>query len=216
MKLITETIEQVKYLTESSENGKKNYFIEGIFLVGDTPNRNRRLYEMKTLRREVERYTEEYIATKRALGELGHPDNPTINLERVSHLIVDLKEDGNTFIGKAKILDTPYGNIVKNFIDNGIGIGVSSRGLGSLQQTKEGYSIVQDDFKLATAADIVADPSAPGAFVQGLLENKEWIFVDGKYMEVDMYHAKKQIKEASTQDIEKVALKLFNNFLSKI
>ena len=148
MKLIKETVEQVQYLTEANENGKKNYFIEGIFLVGDTPNRNNRLYEMKTLRNEVSRYNEEFVKTGRALGELGHPDTPTINLERVSHMIVSLKEDGNTFIGKAKILDTPYGNIVRNFIDSGVQLGVSSRGLGSLVQAREGYNVVQDDFRL--------------------------------------------------------------------
>jgi len=163
MKLIREHIEDVKYLTEASENGKKNLYIEGTFLVGDTVNRNNRMYKMDTLRNEVKRYNEEFIKTNRALGELGHPDTPSINLERVSHKIVSLAEDGNTFYGKALILETPYGQIVKNFIDNDVSIGVSSRALGSVQQTKEGYNLVQDDLKLATAADIVADPSAPGA-----------------------------------------------------
>ena len=178
MKLIRETVENVKYLREASENGKKNLFIEGTFLVGDKVNRNNRMYKMDTLRSEVERYNEEFIKTNRALGELGHPDTPTINLERVSHKIVSLEEDGDTFYGKALILDTPYGKIVKDFIDNDVSIGVSSRALGSVIQTKEGYNLVQDDLKLATAADIVADPSAPGAFVNGIMENKEWMFVE--------------------------------------
>ena len=161
MKLIRESIENVKYLTEKTEDGKKKLYIEGTFLVGDTVNKNNRMYKMDTLRNEVNRYTEEFINTNRALGELGHPDTPSINLERVSHKIVSLKEDGNTFYGKALILGTPYGQIVENFINNDIQVGVSSRALGSLTQTKEGYNLVQDDLKLATAADIVADPSAP-------------------------------------------------------
>lgn len=216
MKLIRETVEQVKYLTETTENGKKNLFIEGTFLVGDTVNRNNRMYKMDTLRREVGRYDEEYIKTNRALGELGHPDTPTLNLERVSHKIVSLVEDGNTFYGKALVLETPYGQIVRNFIDNDVSIGVSSRALGSLVQTKEGYNLVQDDLKLATAADIVADPSAPGAFVQGIMENKEWMFVDGKFVETDIDYTKRQIRKASSQQLEQVALKLFENFLRKI
>lgn len=216
MKLIRESVEQVKCLTETTENGKKRLFIEGTFLVGDTVNRNNRMYKMDTLRREVGRYNDEYIATNRALGELGHPDTPTLNLERVSHKIVSLAEDGNTFYGKALILETPYGQIVKNFIDNDVSIGVSSRALGSLVQTKEGYNLVQDDLRLATAADIVADPSAPGAFVQGIMENKEWMFVDGKFVEADIDFAKKQIKQASSQQIEEVALKLFENYLRKL
>lgn len=216
MKLIRESVEQVKCLTETTENGKKRLFIEGTFLVGDTVNRNNRMYKMDTLRREVGRYTDEYITTNRALGELGHPDTPTLNLERVSHKIVSLTEDGNTFYGKALILETPYGQIVKNFIENDVSIGVSSRALGSLVQTKEGYNLVQDDLRLATAADIVADPSAPGAFVQGIMENKEWMLVDGKFVEADIDFAKKQIKQASSRQIEEVALKLFENYLRKL
>lgn len=216
MKLIRETVENVKYLTEATENGKKHLYIEGTFLVGDTVNRNNRMYKMDTLRREVERYNEEFIKTNRALGELGHPDTPTLNLERVSHKIVSLVEDGNTFYGKARILDTPYGQIVKNFIDNDVNIGVSSRALGSVQMTKEGYNLVQDDLRLATAADIVADPSAPGAFVQGIMENKEWMFVDGKFVEADFDRAKQQIKNASSVQLEQVALKLFENYLRKL
>ena len=216
MKLIRETVENVKYLTEASENGKKNLYIEGTFLVGDTVNRNNRMYKMDTLRNEVKRYNEEFIKTNRALGELGHPDTPSINLERVSHKIVSLAEDGNTFYGKALILETPYGQIVKNFIDNDVSIGVSSRALGSVQQTKEGYNLVQDDLKLATAADIVADPSAPGAFVNGIMENKEWMFVEGKFVEADFDKAKRQIQRASSRQIEEVALKLFENYIRKL
>jgi len=216
MKLIRETVENVKYLIEASENGKKNLYIEGTFLVGDKINKNNRMYEMRTLRNEVERYNEEYIKTNRALGELGHPDTPSINLERVSHKIVSLVEDGNTFYGKALILETPYGQIVKNFIDNEVSIGVSSRALGSVVTTKEGYNLVQDDLRLATAADIVADPSAPGAFVNGIMENKEWMFVEGHFVEADFDNAKRQIQRASSKQIEEVAFKLFENYLRKL
>ena len=183
MKLISETTHNVKTQLIEEENGKKSLYIEGTFLVGDTVNKNNRMYKMDTLRNEVNRYNEEFIKGNRALGELGHPDTPTINLERVSHKIVSLKEDGNTFYGKAKILETPYGQIVKNFIDNDVSVGVSSRALGSLEPQKEGYNLVQDDLKLATAADIVADPSAPGAFVNGIMENKEWMFVEGHFQQ---------------------------------
>jgi hypothetical protein len=216
MKLITETIESVKYLAEASENGKKQLYIEGTFLVGDKVNKNNRMYKMGTLREEVRRYSDEYIKTNRALGELGHPDTPSINLERVSHKIVSLVEDGNTFYGKALILETPYGQIVKNFIENDIQVGVSSRAMGSVIQTREGYNLVQDDLKLATAADIVADPSAPGAFVNGIMENKEWMFVEGRFVEVDFDNSKKQIKAASSKQLEEVALKLFENYLRKL
>ena len=216
MKLIRENIESVKYLTEASESGKKNLFIEGTFLVGDTVNRNNRMYKMDTLRREVERYNTEFIQTNRALGELGHPDTPTLNLERVSHKITSLVEDGNTYYGKALVLDTPYGQIVKNFIENGVNLGVSSRALGSVSMTKEGYNLVQDDLRLATAADIVADPSAPGAFVNGIMENKEWMFVEGRFVEADFDYAKKQMQRASSKQIETVALQLFENYLRKL
>lgn len=216
MKLIRESVEDVKYLTETSESGKKRLYIEGTFLVGDTVNRNNRMYKMETLRKEVARYNEEFVKTNRALGELGHPDTPSINLERVSHKIVSLGEDGNTFYGKAQILETPYGEIVKNFIENDVSIGVSSRALGSVTQTKEGYNLVQDDLKLATAADIVADPSAPGAFVNGIMENKEWMFIEGRFVEADFDNAKKTIKKASAREIEAVALNLFENYLRKL
>jgi hypothetical protein len=216
MKLIKEHIEDVKYLTETTESGKKNMYIEGRFLVGDEVNRNNRMYKMDTLRQEVARYTKEYIDSNRALGELGHPDTPSLNLERVSHKIVSLVEDGNTFKGKALVLETPYGMIVKNFIDSGVNLGVSSRAMGSVVMTKEGYNLVQDDLRLATAADIVADPSAPGAFVQGIMENKEWLFVEGRFVEVDFDNAKRQIRQAPRNQVESVALKLFENYLSKL
>jgi hypothetical protein len=216
MKLIRENIEEVKYLTEATENGKKNLYITGPFLVYDKPNKNNRMYTKDILSNEVKRYNEEYVKTNRALGELGHPDTPSINLERVSHKIVELTDNGESFIGKALILDTPYGQIVKNFMDSGVNLGVSSRGMGSLQATKEGYNIVQDDFRLATAADIVADPSAPGAFVNGIMENKEWLFVEGRFVEVDIDNAKRQIKQASRKDIEQVAFNLFENFIRKL
>jgi len=217
MKLIRETVENVKHLTVINEaTGKKNLYIEGTFLVGDKVNKNNRMYKMDTLRNEVTRYNDEYIKTNRALGELGHPDTPSLNLERVSHKIVSLVEDGNTFYGKALILDTPYGQIVKNFLENDISVGVSSRALGSVIQTREGYNLVQDDLRLATAADIVADPSAPGAFVNGIMENKEWMMVEGHFVERDFDYAKSQIKKASSKQIEGVALKLFENYLSKL
>ena len=216
MKLITETIEDVQYITEVKENGKKNLYIEGVFLVGEQANKNRRMYKMDTLREEVGRYNQEYIMTNRALGELGHPDTPTLNLERVSHKIISLKEDGNVFIGKAQILETPYGQIVKNFIDSGVSLGVSSRGMGSLIPGEDGINIVGGDFRLATAADIVADPSAPGAFVNGIMENKEWLFVEGRFVEVDIDRTKQAIQRAPRKDVEKVAIRLFENFLSKL
>jgi hypothetical protein len=216
MKLIRESIEEVKYITEASENGKKNLYITGPFLVYDKPNKNNRVYSKDTLSKEVNRYNEEFVKTNRALGELGHPDTPSLNLERVSHKIISLEDNGEAFIGKAMILETPYGQIVKNFIDSGVNLGVSSRGMGSLTQTKEGYNLVQDDFRLATAADIVADPSAPGAFVNGIMENKEWLFVDGRFVEADIDSAKKQIRQASRKDLERVALNLFENFIRKL
>ena len=174
------------------------------------------MYKMDTLRKEVKRYNEEFVKTNRALGELGHPDTPTLNLERVSHKIVSLTEDGNSFYGKALILDTPYGNIVKNFIENDVNLGVSSRAMGSVSMTKEGYNLVQDDLRLATAADIVADPSAPGAFVNGIMEGKEWLFVEGRFVEMDIDNAKRAIKNAPQKQLEAVALQLFENFIRKL
>jgi hypothetical protein len=217
MKLIKESVEEVKYLTETTESGKKNLYIQGPFLVGEEANRNRRKYRISTLREEVKRYTNEYINANRALGELGHPDTPNLNLERVCIKIESLVEDDqNRFIGKAKVLDTPYGNIVKNFIESGVSLGVSSRGMGSLIPGEDGISIVADDFRLATAADVVADPSAPGAFVNGIMENKEWLFVEGRFVEVDIARTKHAIQKASRKDIEQVAIRLFENFLSKL
>jgi hypothetical protein len=217
MKLIRENVEEVKYLTETTESGKKNLYIEGVFLVGEQANRNRRMYKIDTLREEVNRYTDEYIRSNRALGELGHPDTPSINLERVCIKIESLREDDQSrFIGKARVLETPYGNIVKNFIESGVSLGVSSRGMGSLLPGDNGISIVADDFRLATAADVVADPSAPGAFVNGIMENKEWLFVEGRFVEVDIERAKQQIRKASSKEIEQVAYRLFENFISKL
>jgi hypothetical protein len=214
MKLIKEINETVNYLTEDSD-GKKSLFIEGPFLVAETKNRNGRLYEFSTMKKEVARYTESYINKQRAFGELGHPETPTINLDRVSHMIVGLREDGNTWIGKAKILDTPMGNIAKSLIEGGAQLGVSSRGMGSLKSVN-GVNVVQPDFYLATAADIVADPSAPGAFVQGIMEGKEWMLVNGVWTEQDHTQAIQQIRQATRQEIEEVSLRIFGNFLKKL
>ena len=175
MKLITEEIEKVELIVEE-KNGKKNLFIEGIFLQANKPNRNKRLYEMNILEKEVKRYNENFVQKGRALGELGHPDGPTVNLDRVSHKITMLERKGDNFVGKAKILETPMGKIASNLLSEGVSLGVSSRGVGSLKPTSEGYSLVGEDFMLATAADIVADPSAPDAFVQGVMEGKEWVW----------------------------------------
>ena len=214
MKLIKEINETVSYLEEES-NGKKVLHIEGPFLVAEKKNRNGRLYEYNTMKKEVHRYTEDYINKQRAFGELGHPESPTINLDRVSHMIVSLKEDGNQWIGKAKILDTPMGNIARSLIEGGAQLGVSSRGMGSLKNVN-GVNVVQPDFYLATAADIVADPSAPGAFVQGIMEGKEWMLVNGVWTEQDHTQAIKQIRQASRQEIEEVSLRIFGNFLKKL
>jgi Prohead core protein serine protease len=214
MKLIKEINETVNYLTEDAD-GKKSLFIEGPFLVAEKVNKNKRLYEFETMKNEVGRYTEEYINKNRAFGELGHPDTPSINLDRVAILIKGLREDGNQWIGKAKILETPMGNIAKSLIEGGAQLGVSSRGMGSLK-TVNGVNIVQPDFYLATAADIVADPSAPGAFVQGIMEGKEWMLVNGIWTEQNQEQAIAQIKQASRKDIEKVSLQIFENFLKKL
>jgi hypothetical protein len=214
MKLITEVTESVSILTEE-ENGKKNLYIEGPFLVAEKQNRNGRIYKEQILAKEVQRYTEEYINKNRAFGELGHPDTPTINLDRVAILIKNLRQEGSTWIGKAKILDTPMGNIAKNLIDGGAQLGVSSRGMGSLKNVN-GVNVVQDDFHLATAADIVADPSAPGAFVQGIMEGKEWMLVNGVWTEVEYTQAREEIRKASRQEIEEVSLRIFENFIKKL
>ena len=216
MKLIKEVFEEVQYLTEKKEGNKKDYYIRGVFLQSELPNRNKRMYSKDVLSKEVDRYNENYIKQNRAFGELGHPDSPTINLDRVSHMIKSLDLDGNNFYGSAKVMDTPYGNIVKNLIDEGAKLGVSSRGMGTIKPGPNGINLVQPDFYLATAADIVADPSAPNAFVDGICEGKEWVFVNGVFMEQDIETAKKQIQKASRKDIESVALKLFENFLRKL
>jgi len=198
MKLITEVFEDLRTITEAREDGKKNVYIEGVFLQGGIKNRNGRMYPVETLAKEVERYNESYVKSGRALGELGHPDGPQINLDRVSHLITSLRQEGNNFIGKAKLMDTPFGNIAKGLVSEGVKLGVSSRGMGSLKLNKEGINEVQDDFYLATAADIVADPSAPDAFVNGIMEGVEWIW------ENDLLIAKKvQVVEQTVQTIEK-------------
>ena len=216
MKLIREEIESVDFIVEE-KNGKKSMFIEGIFLQGDLKNRNGRMYPMETLRREVQRYTESNIQTGRALGELGHPDGPTVNLDRVSHKIVSLTENGSNFIGKAKILNTPMGNIAKNLIDEGVKLGVSSRGIGSLRPTREGVNIVGDDFMLSTAADIVADPSAPDAFVEGIMEGKEWVWDGGILREQLAQKTYKQINTlVSQRQLDEKKLDLFNNFLNNL
>ena len=214
MKLIKEINETVNYLVEEA-NGKKVLHIEGPFLVAEKKNRNGRLYEYNTMKKEVHRYTEDYINKQRAFGELGHPETPTINLDRVSHMIVSLREDGNQWIGKAKILDTPMGNIARSLIEGGAQLGVSSRGMGSLKNVN-GVNVVQPDFYLATAADIVADPSAPGAFVQGIMEGKEWMLVNGVWTEQDYTEAKQLIRQASRQEIEEVSLRIFGNFMKKL
>ena len=214
MKLIKEITETVSYLVEEAD-GKKSLHIEGPFLVAEKKNRNGRLYEYNTMKKEVARYTEEYINKHRAFGELGHPESPSINLDRVSHMITSLREDGNTWVGKAKILDTPMGNIARSLIEGGAQLGVSSRGMGSLKNVN-GVNIVQPDFYLATAADIVADPSAPGAFVQGIMEGKEWMLVNGVWTEQDHSQAIQQIRQASRQEIEEVSLHIFENFMKKL
>ena len=216
MKLIREEIESVEFLVEQ-KNGKKSMYIEGVFLQGNIKNRNGRMYPMETLRREVSRYSENHIQSGRALGELGHPEGPTVNLDRVSHKIVSLKESGSNFIGKAKILSTPMGKIASSLIEEGVKLGVSSRGVGSLQQTKEGFAVVGEDFMLATAADIVADPSAPDAFVSGIMEGKEWVWEGGILREKFATKTYKQINTLVDQKkLDEQKLNLFSDFLSNL
>ena len=216
MKLIREEIESVEFLVES-KNGKKAMYIEGVFLQGDIQNRNGRMYPMATLRKEVARYNENHIQSGRALGELGHPEGPTVNLDRVSHKIVSLKENGQNFIGKAKILSTPMGKIASSLIEEGVKLGVSSRGIGSLKPTREGVNVVSDDFMLSTAADIVADPSAPDAFVEGIMEGKEWVWDGGVLRERSAAKAYKEINTLVTQkQLDEKKLDVFNNFLNSL
>ena len=214
MKLISEEISQAEYLVEET-NGKKNYKIKGVFLQSDIKNRNGRIYENDILQKEVKRYNQEFINKKRAFGELGHPDGPTVNLERVSHMITKLEPEGKNFIGEAKIMDTPYGKIVKGLIDEGAQLGVSSRGMGSLV-TKNGANYVGKDFYLATAADIVADPSAPDAFVEGIMENKEWVWDNGVIKAQDIEEYKEHIKEAKRLKLAEAKANVFKSFLEKL
>ena len=214
MKLITETIEDVQILTEET-NGKKDYKIKGVFMQADIKNRNGRIYPVETLAREVRRYTKEFIEKKRAFGELGHPDGPTVNLERVSHMITSLKPEGKNFIGEAKVMDTPYGKIVKNLIDEGAVLGVSSRGMGSIQQPG-GRNLVGKDFYLATAADIVADPSAPDAFVEGIMEGKEWVWDNGVLKSVTIEKYKSEIEKTKREELAEKKSKIFADFVSKL
>ena len=214
MKLITESIEDIQILTEEKD-GKKTLYIEGVFLQSEIKNRNGRIYPFGVLQKEVERYSEEYVKAGRALGELGHPDGPTVNLDRVSHKITSLKAEGNNFIGKARILDTPMGTIAKSLLGEGVKLGVSSRGMGSLKE-ENGVKYVSDDFMLATAADIVADPSAPDAFVNGIMEGKEWVWEGGLLRERQIQEMKKEIDNASKVELEEKMLQAFDKFLSNL
>jgi hypothetical protein len=217
MKLITESQDYVLVETVLGENpATRNYYITGVFLQANIQNRNGRVYPIDILSQEVDRYNRAYVSQNRALGELGHPEGPTINMERVSHLITDLHQDGNNFIGKAKILDTPYGKIVKSLIDEGVKLGVSSRGMGSLRENSRGVQEVGDDFVLCTGADIVADPSAPSAFVQGIREGKEWIFENGLLKEKDTVRVKQAMNKLSVKEAEAFMVREFSNFLSKL
>ena len=214
MKLITETIENLEFITEEKKGGK-DYKIRGIFLQGDIKNRNGRVYPVDVLHKEVNRYNKEFVEKKRAFGELGHPDGPTVNLERVSHMITSLKPEGKNFIGEAKVMDTPYGKIVKNLIDEGAQLGVSSRGMGSMKQVN-GKNVINNDFYLATAADIVADPSAPDAFVEGIMEGKEWIWDNGKIQSLEIEKYRKVIEEAKRAELDQAKVAVFQDFMSKL
>ena len=216
MKLIREVFEQTSYIVEEKLGKGKQYYIEGVYLQSELKNRNGRMYPEKTMDNEVNRYIKEYVEKNRAYGELGHPDTPTINLDRVSHMITSLKKEGTNWIGRAKILETPMGMIARGLLDGGANLGVSSRALGSLKANNEGVQIVQDDFMLSTAADIVADPSAPDAFVRGIMENVEWVYVDGKYVEQNIEEVKSFIKKTSSRNLEEAKIRAFQHFLSKI
>lgn len=216
MKLITEHLEEINVICEAKENGLKNYFIEGIFLQGNMKNRNSRYYDSDILDREVTKYNESFITTGRALGELGHPEGPTINLDRVSHKIMSLQREGDNFMGRAKLLETPMGKIAKSLLDEGVKLGVSSRGIGSLEE-KNGVNYVKDDFMLATAADIVADPSAPDAFVNGIMEGKDWIWSNGKLSESSIINMKTYIDSATSKsDLVEKQIHVFNQFLKSL
>ena len=212
MKLISEHLDSIEFITEDDSEGKKNYKIRGVFMEADVKNRNNRMYPMQVLEKEVKRYNKEYVQQKRAFGELGHPDGPTVNLERVSHMITKLYPDGKQFVGEAKVMDTPYGKIVKNLIDEGAKLGVSSRGMGSLEPRRDMH-VVKDDFYLATAADIVADPSAPNAFVEGIMEGKEWVWDNGIVKEVDIAKYRAELRKESKRLDEKKA-EVFKKFMS--
>jgi hypothetical protein len=215
VKLFSEAVEEVEYITEAKEDGGKNYKIKGIFMQADVKNRNGRVYPMEILEKEVSKYNKKFVNEKRAFGELGHPEGPTVNLERVSHMITSLKPEGKNFIGEAKIMSTPMGEIVKNLMDEGAKLGVSSRGMGSLMQ-KNGANYVRDDFYLATAADIVADPSAPNAFVEGILESKEWVWNHGSLIEAHVAGLKKEFDVKKRQrKVNKEALE-FAKFLKML
>ena len=214
MKLITELTEDIKYVKENIGNGDRNYFIEGVFMQSEVKNRNGRVYPKNTLAKETSRYINEYVNKGRALGELNHPTGPTVNLDRVSHIVKELYEDGKNIYGKAKVLDTPMGKIVKNLIDEGAQLGVSTRGMGSLK-SKNGYQEVQEDFMLA-AIDIVADPSAPNAFVNGIMEGREWIFNNGTWAERQLANSRKIIKNSSSRNLEKNIVKIFKEYFGNI
>lgn len=216
MKLICEQIENVRYVTEAKESGKKDYFIEGIFMQGNIQNRNGRVYPVSVLQKEAERYMKESVQQNRAYGELGHPQGPSINLDRVSHMIKELRQDGNNFYGRAKIMDTPMGNIVKNLMDEGASLGVSTRGMGSIKENKQGFMEVQDDFHLATAADIVADPSAPDAFVRGIMEGVEWVWDNGLLKAQKLEEMKRTIKRTSSKNLDEAKLSVFASFLNEL
>jgi hypothetical protein len=217
MQLFTEMVsdEHIQFITEESANGQKSHYIKGIFMQAEQKNRNGRVYPKQVLGAQVNKYIENYVNQNRAFGELGHPDSPIVNLERVSHMIKELNEEGNNWVGKAKIMETPYGKIVKNLLDDGAKLGVSSRGMGSLKNVR-GTNIVQDDFHLATAADIVADPSAPEAFVQGVMEGKQWIWENGIIKERELEQYKKRIMETKRKELEEQKIKIFESFLSKL
>jgi hypothetical protein len=216
MKLIREVFDTTNVIVEEKLGKPKQYFIEGVFLQSEITNRNGRMYKESTMDREVGRYLKEAVEMNRAYGELGHPEGPGINLDRVSHMITSLRKEGTNYIGRAKILDTPMGQIAKGLLEGGANLGVSSRAMGSLKTNNEGVQVVQDDFMLSTAADIVADPSAPDAYVRGIMEGKEWTFVDGKFVEQNIEEVKSFIKKTSSRNLEEAKIRAFQHFLSKI